>query len=94
MDEMTTVDFDRSKPHQSVVLERIEPGKLPEHCIHGRVTCMYCDEWCWLGHNSHDVVRAGDAVPMCLPCAIKLIPPGTESVGNLNDHRRADGPHE
>lgn len=76
-----------------VVLERIEAGVTPDYCIHGRVTCYWCPEWCWLGDRTHDLVSSGQAAPICKECAAKLIPQGSRPVNNVGDHRRADGPH-
>lgn len=78
-----------------VVCDVVEPGQLPEHCIHGQATCMGgCDEWVWLGNNSLDGVLRGDYLPICGPCAIKA-ECGPESLaGTVNDHRRVDGPHD
>ena len=76
-----------------VVLDRIEPGVTPEYCIHGKVTCHGCDVWCWLGSETYQLVSSGRIVPLCQPCATKMIPPDSKPVRNANDHRRADGPH-
>lgn len=77
-----------------VVLDRIEPGITPEYCIHGRATCQWCDEWCWLGDRTHEVVASGRAAPMCLECANRILPPtGARPTDHVRDHRRADGPH-
>lgn len=77
-----------------VVLDRIEPGVVPEYCCHGRAPCVRCREWCWLGHSTHDVVFTGQALPICRQCAAVVIPPGDRPVDRIRDHRRADGPHE
>lgn len=77
-----------------VVLEVVEPGKLPDHCIHGKATCIACPEWVWLGHETVKLVQSGEALPLCRPCAIKHIPPDSPRLGRVADHRRADGPHE
>jgi hypothetical protein len=76
-----------------IVLDRIEPGETPEYCTHGRVTCHWCDEWCWLGDNSYDKVSTGVCAPMCLQCAHEYIPRGMTPAENVEDHRRTDGPH-
>lgn len=76
-----------------VVVDRIEPGQpKPDYCIHGRVTCAGCDEWCWLGDRTYEAVRSGRYAPLCRQCVASL-PPGIRPTGNLRDHRRADGPH-
>lgn len=77
-----------------VILDRIEPGEpKPDYCVHGRATCIGCDEWVWLGHLTFEAVNSGGVAPLCRQCAIKFIPPGTRPAGNIRDHRRADGPH-
>lgn len=77
-----------------VLLDRIEPGEpKPDYCVHGRATCVACDDWCWLGDQTHDAVKSRRALPMCRQCAAKLLP-GELRFANLGDHRRADGPHE
>lgn len=76
-----------------IVLDRIEPGVTPPYCTHGKVTCYWCPEWCWLGDKSFEVVSSGKAAPICLQCATRLLPPDSKPIDNLGDHRRADGPH-
>ena len=75
-----------------VVLERIEPGVTPEYCIHGKTTCYGCNEWCWLGDKTHEVMMAGNTLGMCLQCADKMLPK-QHPREHVHDHRRADGPH-
>ena len=77
-----------------LVLERIEPGVTPDYCIHGKATCHWCNEWCWLGDQTHDLVASGEVAPICLQCATRVFPPdGLRPVEHVHDHRRADGPH-
>jgi hypothetical protein len=76
-----------------VVLEVVIPGVTPDYCVHGKATCMGCDEWVWLGDKTFEVVRSGAAAPLCEPCALRLIPPDAELVDRIHNHRRADGPH-
>jgi len=76
-----------------VVLERIEPGVTPEYCVHGKVTCYACDEWCWLGDETYKVVKSGHAAGLCLECANEMLPPELTPARRLHDHRRTDGPH-
>lgn len=77
-----------------VVLAQIEPGEpLPDHCVHGRATCIVCHAWCWLGSATYDVVFRGEALPICQECAGALMPPDTQPVKHIRDHRRVDGPH-
>lgn len=68
-----------------LILERVEPGVTPEYCVHGKTTCLWCDEWCWLGEHSYDVVIEGQASPMCRECAAELIPPDSKPVRNVHD---------
>lgn len=76
-----------------VMLDRIEPGVTPDYCVHGKVTCHWCPEWCWLGDNTYELVASGEAAPMCRQCGAEWIPKGMTPMGNAEDHRRADGPH-
>jgi hypothetical protein len=76
-----------------VVLERIVPlGVKPDYCIHGRIQCWNCDQWCWLGHETVKAVQRG-VVGVCRECAVTLIPKGSKPINHIEDHRRADGPH-
>jgi hypothetical protein len=76
-----------------VLLDRIEPGVTPEYCIHGQTACFGCNEWCWLGDKTYEVVASGGAAPLCMQCAHQMIPRDVEPKHNIRDHRRADGPH-
>lgn len=82
-----------------IVLDRVTQ-ETPPYCVHGRVTCLWCDNWCWLGDRSHDIVKAGEAAPICMECATakwkQAEALGMEvprPIANAGDHRRADGPH-
>jgi hypothetical protein len=78
-----------------VVLDRVEPGEpKPDYCVHGRVTCAVCYEWCWLGDKTHEAVASGRLTPLCHQCVVQYVSPDVRPVGNLGDHRRADGPHD
>jgi hypothetical protein len=77
-----------------VALDVVEPGEVPDYCVHGKAVCIACGEWVWLGDRTLDLVASGQALPLCVPCAAKNIPYGGERVGHVEDHRRADGPHE
>jgi hypothetical protein len=77
-----------------VVLDRSEPGDpLPDYCVHGRTTCIGCNEWVWLGNKTLDVVASGKAAPLCRQCAIRQMPPDLRPYDHVTDNRRADGPH-
>lgn len=78
-----------------VVLDRVAdlPQEQTGYCVHGRATCVRCGAWCWLGHATHDVVASRELAPLCRPCAREVVPADAVTVGNLGDHRRADGPH-
>lgn len=83
-----------------IVLERIVDGVTPDYCIHGKVTCWWCEKWCWLGDNSHQLVSSGDVTPMCKECANEAWATAEAQgakrprpITNAMDHRRADGPH-
>ncbi len=79
-----------------IVLDRIEPGEPePEYCIHGRTPCMGgCGEWVWLGDQSFKIVESGTALPVCMQCAYRLVPPEERNpIRGLRDRRRSEGPH-
>lgn len=79
---------------QIVVLDRIEPGEpKPDYCVHGRATCVTCTEWVWLGHTTEKLVSSRECAPMCKQCAAKYARP-EHRIGHVDDHKRADGPHE
>lgn len=82
-----------------VVLDRVESIRQTDtpYCLHGRVTCSTCKEWCWLGSRTLDVVLSGEADPLCHQCANLMYPPDKRPgavLGHLKDHLRRDGPHE
>ena len=70
-----------------VVLERVEPGVVPDYCVHGTVTCFNCNDWCWLGDKTFEVVSAGKATGMCMQCAIEINEkyPLGDPIENLGD---------
>ena len=78
-----------------VIVDRIEPGDPePDYCVHGRTVCVGgCQEWCWLGSATVGVVQSGEALPMCIVCARRVLPPDSRPQRWIRDHRRADGPH-
>lgn len=77
-----------------VVLDRCDENPDPDYCIHGRASCVFCGFFCWLGSESVGPVSRHDYWPICVSCAQQHIPPEYQSpIGNLNDHKRADGPH-
>lgn len=70
-----------------VVLDPIVPGAPgPAYCVHGRATCLACDNWCWLGDETARVVLSGDAAPLCGTCAQKYCEP-TSLIGHIVDGR-------
>lgn len=91
--QILEVDVPRSGEAASVViLERITAAK-PDYCVHGYAECVHCRRMCFLGSETSKMVSAGGHLPLCIECGQALIPAGTESAGNANDHKRADGPH-
>lgn len=97
-----------AKPHRVdeegrgpvIILDRVSPlGIEPDYCVHGKTQCRGCGHWCWLGDKSYEMVLAG-VDPLCMVCAEKIANEHPETfadihkVGNIGDHRRADGPHE
>lgn len=75
-----------------VVVDRIEPGVQPPYCTHGRATCRWCGDWCWLGTATYDQVAHQGTAPICHPCAAVHLR-ASERVGHVADHQRVDGPH-
>lgn len=71
-----------------VILERVEPGVTPSHCVHGRATCVACSEWVWLGSATFGPVEAGEVRPMCTQCAERIIGPSVmmRASRRLRDH--------
>jgi hypothetical protein len=89
-----TSPFGIPEPRDYVILDRIEPGRTPPYCTHGRATCVGgCGEWVWLGDKTHGLVASRSHAPLCRQCANRLIPPGVRPARRVEDHRRADGPH-
>lgn len=78
---------------QVVVLDRVREGYVPSYCTHGKATCGRCSRWCWLGSESSKAVLAETVIPLCLECATEIWSPEVIPAGNINDHKRADGPH-
>lgn len=79
-----------------LVLDRIEPGVTPPYCTHGRATCVGgCGEWVWLGDRTFEMVKSGEAAPLCWQCATALVPqsPDARRVGTVYDRLRSQGPH-
>jgi len=76
-----------------VILDRARSDWTPPYCIHGKVTCIGCGYWCWLGSETYKPVEARLIDPLCMECAMRIYPKGMQPAGNLRDHRRADGPH-
>lgn len=70
-----------------VILERIEPGVTPSYCVHGRTTCYWCEEWCWLGSETYELVASGDAAGMCRECGAAYVPRGMKKLRRVEDHR-------
>lgn len=85
--------FVKPDPSKVIVLDRVIPDTEPDYCIHGRTRCIHCQQWCWLGAGTIKVVSDGTASPICRQCAAEVIKPGG-FIGNVHDHRRADGPHQ
>jgi len=84
--DMVTIERGEGGNPSVIILERIEPGVIPEYCTHGKVPCYWCQDWCWLGSETYKIVKSGSAAPMCLDCAAKLLPPGSRPTDTLHDH--------
>lgn len=76
-----------------VVLDRVEYGNTPPCTQHGRTTCCACSAQVWLGSKSARLVEDG-AVPVCVPCAHRLLPFGSQPLRNVADHLHIGGPHQ
>lgn len=76
-----------------VVLDRIADAPDPDYCLHGKTWCTVCGSTVHLGSVTKDAVLNG-ALPICLPCARLHIPPDQAPITNLQNHKRADGPHD
>jgi NifB/MoaA-like Fe-S oxidoreductase len=76
-----------------VVLDRVRPDWTPPYCVHGRATCVRCGLWVYLGDKTHREVAGGNTSPLCMECAVEILPYGSVPDGRLNDHHREDGPH-
>lgn len=80
-----------------VVLDRIPADEAkPLYCVHGRVTCLLCRGWCWLGNVTHGIVVSRQAMPICKECASRFPGSGAGQLrlrGHVADHLRVDGPH-
>ena len=76
-----------------VVLERVQKGSQPAYCVHGKTQCIFCEHWVWLGDKTVEVVRSGQAAPLCLDCANTYLHPKTPKKGKVKDHLRSEGEH-
>jgi len=78
----------------AVILDRIKDiDGDPPYCTHGYATCVKCDEYCYLGNKTAEVVASRQAFPLCRPCALERTSL-LAKVMQVEDHQRADGPHE
>jgi hypothetical protein len=89
---ITDVTMVQPRHGKVVLLHRVEPGVTPEYCIHGKVGCYRCGDWCWLGSETYKVVRSGEAVPICMECANEIYKEHPDAFSrpaseHLDDHR-------
>ena len=77
-----------------ILLDRVDKDVLPEYCCHGYAQCVRCQHLCWLGHKTQQIVADGEASPLCMVCADDVLVPGAQRVEHVQDHLRADGPHD
>ena len=91
--EMVTVDPARG----FIGLDREVAGGKPAYCLHGVTFCALCEKAVWLGSESAKAVLSG-MVPVCMNCIADMEKSGALSaenlIGHLDDHMRADGPHD
>lgn len=66
-----------------VILDRIRPGS-PAYCVHGETFCAFCHHAVWLGPRTYEAVVEG-AIPLCLDCVPRVVPPGHPSARRLDD---------
>lgn len=66
--------FVQPDPNVVTVVEREKDNPYPEYLTYAKTRCLRCDEWCWLGDKSLEVVSGGKAAPICRQCARELMP--------------------
>lgn len=52
-----------------VVLQPAKRGVAPLYPAVALATCLTCPGWVWLGIRSSEMVKNGQARPVCAPCA-------------------------
>lgn len=93
--EITIIDRPSpDEPTTVLVLDLVSSVDRPDYCTHGYATCVGCGEVCWIGHETSQVLTSGAALPICGPCADKVVPSTFEPIDRIVDHLREDGPHE
>lgn len=65
-----------------VVVDRKVAGATPRYHVAATTLCTKCGETVWLGPKTVTAVRGG-AMPICVECAIEVIPPDAEKAGRL-----------
>lgn len=85
-----TFKFVRPDPNVVTVVERISDAPDPNYLRYAKTRCVKCDQWCWLGDKSAEVVSQGQAMPMCQPCAADLLPPNAIAFDILQNTTRKD----
>jgi hypothetical protein len=68
---------------QVVLLDRVRPGTGPDYEVLGYASCAACDELCWLGSRTHQLVASGSARPLCLDCSEGM--QGGTKLGHASD---------
>ena len=93
---LSFVDRPAGEKMPVIILDRVVKGVVPEYCTHGYAECVACRELCWLGDKTAEIVNAREALALCMECAKLHIPPEAVALKHrmqVQDHRRADGPH-
>lgn len=67
MTEPVGMKFVRLNRDAVVIVDRVDTE--PPYMVFGRTRCIRCRLWCWLGSETYEMVNAGKAAPLCLPCA-------------------------
>lgn len=68
-----------------VLLDKVDPDVKPSYHTCGKVTCITCDEWLWLGPKTLQAVQTGKILGICGDCLRKALPEGAEPIATITD---------
>lgn len=74
-----------AEEHDVIIVDRVGDVPKPRYCIHARVTCCVCRQWCWAGRNSLAMLDTRLVLPLCKPCADIYVPKHAKAELNVND---------